>query len=140
MDDDDWLQAYFDAARNRDADRMLDFMAEDASYEDVATGIVNRGREAIAAFLRQSLDIAADLELDYVDGCVCRDRYTFEWVMAGTHTGPGASGLAPTNRRFSVRGISTGRRSPDGHISEHRDYWNLADYLRQLGLFPSPEP
>jgi steroid delta-isomerase-like uncharacterized protein len=135
---DDWLRAYFEAASARDTRRVTAFFAEDATYEDVAIGAINRGREAIGAFIRQSVDIAADLELQYVDGYESGDRYTFEWVMTGTHTG-GVSVPGATNRPFRVRGISTGRRSPEGFIVQHRDYWNTADYLKQLGLLPSPE-
>ena len=51
-----------------------------------------------------------------------------------------ASGPATTNRLFRVRGISMGRRSPDGHIPWHRDPWNMADDVRQLSLLPAPGP
>jgi len=27
----------------------------------------------------------------------------------------------------------------DGRIHHHRDYWNLAAYLQQVGLMPIPE-
>jgi limonene-1,2-epoxide hydrolase len=37
-----------------------------------------------------------------------------------------------------VPGVSVGRVR-DGRIVENRDYWNLADYLQQVGLMPSPE-
>ena len=47
-------------------------------------------------------------------------------------------GLPATGRSYRVPGVSVGRVR-DGRIVENRDYWNLADYLQQVGLMPSPD-
>jgi len=57
--------------------------------------------------------------------------------MSGTNTGEGG-GLPATNKAFRIRGGSIGRRGPEGEIIHNRDYWNMADYLTQVGIFPAP--
>jgi len=136
--DDEWLQRYFDASVSRDGARVAAFMAADATYEDVAAGVVYEGPEAIVAFMAQAFEVSADLQLTFMNGHSSGDRYTFEWEMVGTHTGEGASGLPATNKPFRIRGISTGRRDREGNIKEQRDYWDMAAYLSQLGLLPPP--
>ena len=56
----------------------------------------------------------------------------------GTHSGPiEPPGIPPTNRAFVIDGVDhwTFR---DGLVSRCRTYWDLNDFLRQLGLAPSP--
>jgi steroid delta-isomerase-like uncharacterized protein len=66
------------------------------------------------------------------------DRYALEWEMVGTNTGE-AGGLPATNKAFRIRGVSVGIVDADGKIKRNRDYWNMADYLMQVGLMPAPE-
>ncbi len=64
-------------------------------------------------------------------------RYALEWEMVGTNTGE-AGGLPATNKPFRIRGVSIGHLASDGTIQENRDYWNMTDYLMQVGLMPTP--
>jgi hypothetical protein len=34
--------------------------------------------------------------------------------------------------------VSVGRLNSDGKIVTNRDYWNMADYLMQVGILPTP--
>jgi len=38
---DDWFHQYFDATNGHDGARVVAFMAENATYEDVALGVVH---------------------------------------------------------------------------------------------------
>ena len=62
-------------------------------------------------------------------------QYAAEWEMAGTNTGA-AAGLPATNKPYRIRGVSVGRLDGDGKIVQNRDYWNMADYLTQVGILP----
>ena len=55
--------------------------------------------------------------------------------MIGTNTG-GAAGLPATNKPFRIRGVSVGALDSNGKIKHNRDYWNMADYLMQVGVLP----
>ncbi|MFB6132811.1 MAG: ester cyclase [Halanaeroarchaeum sp.] len=62
--------------------------------------------------------------------------FGIEWTMNGTHKGS-FEGIPPTGNRFEVSGASIGTVSVDG-ITFWRDYWNVRDFLDQLGLtFPA---
>ena len=64
-------------------------------------------------------------------------RYAFESVGTGTNTG--AVGPIPaTGLPFVLRGTSVGSISRDGLVESHRDYWDMAGFLVQLGVLPGP--
>jgi hypothetical protein len=45
--------------------------------------------------------------------------------------------FSATGQSFTIRGISTGSLR-DCLIAHNRDYWNLADVLRQIGVAETP--
>ena len=79
------------------------------------------------------------------DGCdlvvVADDLWSAEWTMSGTNDREDpVRGLPNTGRPFRIQGLSIGR-TRDGKVSEEHLYWNLAEYLQQIGLMPAaPEP
>lgn len=59
------LQQYLDGFNRGDAEMIISLFAEDARIEDpVGGGRVVEGKEAIAAFYRQGVEIVERLELD----------------------------------------------------------------------------
>jgi steroid delta-isomerase-like uncharacterized protein len=133
----DWLQQYLDAWNMHNPAAVAAFMAEDATYEDLALGVKHEGREAIKAFVAEAEQFSSDHKFIAVSEQVSGDRYALEWEMVGTNTGEGG-GLPATNKHFHIRGVSIGRLASDGTIKENRDYWNMVDYLTQVGLMPTP--
>jgi steroid delta-isomerase-like uncharacterized protein len=68
---------------------------------------------------------------------VTGDTYAFEWTMSGTNDRADQQrGLPATGEKYEIPGVSIGRLR-DGKIVENRSYWDLAGYLRQVGLMPS---
>jgi ketosteroid isomerase-like protein len=63
-------------------------------------------------------------------------RFTKEWIMTGVHTGD-MPDLPATGRPFRIVGAGVGRIG-DGRIVELTEYWNLADFLGQVGALPRP--
>jgi hypothetical protein len=47
-------------------------------------------------------------------------------------------GFPATNKSFHFKGASIGRLDDDGKIIENRDYWNMADFMTQVGPPPPP--
>jgi hypothetical protein len=43
-----------------------------------------------------------------------------------------------TNKPYRIHGVSIGRLESEGKIKTNRDYWNMADYLMQVGILPPP--
>jgi len=135
-----WMQRYLDAWNARDVDGILGFMSEDVVLADMPLGDQVHGAAAARAFVARILSAYSsdfqrrlgDLVVD--DGAT----YAFEFTETGTNdlAVPG-SRFPATGRPFELAVVSIGRRR-DGKIVEHKDYWDLTDYLRQVGLMPSP--
>lgn len=132
-----WMQDYLAAWDSHDGGRVVDFMAEDATYEDLALGVVHAGRDAIKAFVEEAEQFSSDFKFKSVSEQQSGDSYAMEWEMFGTNTGE-AGGLPATNKPYRIRGVSIGRLDAAGKIQENRDYWNMADYLVQVGILPPP--
>jgi steroid delta-isomerase-like uncharacterized protein len=132
-----WMETYLDAWNNHDGSTVAAFMAEDATYEDLALGVVHEGREAIKRFVDEAEQFSKDYAFTSVSEQQSGDRYAMEWEMFGTNTGE-AGGLPATNKPYRIRGVSIGRLDPEGKILQNRDYWNMADYLVQVGILPAP--
>ena len=128
---------YLDAWNSHEAERVVEFMAAEAVYEDLALGQVHEGREAIAAFVATSSEFSSDHRFIAVSAQASGDAYAIEWEMVGTNDGP-AGGFPATNKPYRIRGASIGSLDQDGLIVLNRDYWSLADYLGQVGLLPPP--
>ena len=133
-----WMQQYLNAWNSHDGAQVAAFMAADATYEDVALGQTHKGQEEIANFVGETAEFSNDYRFVSVSEQQSSDRYALEWEMSGTHTGP-AGPIPATDKTYRIRGISVGRLDADGKIKENRDYWNMADFLVQIGILPPPE-
>ena len=132
-----WMETYLDAWNNHDGSTVAAFMAEDATYEDLALGVIHEGREAIKSFVDEAEEFSKDYAFTSVSEQQSGDRYAMEWEMYGTNTGE-AGGIPATNKPYRIRGVSIGRLDAQGKIQQNRDYWNMADYLVQVGILPAP--
>ena len=104
-------------------------------YEDVTFGVVNRGRSQLRAFAEPFFsgfpDITFDMQSSFANG----SGGGSEWIMRGTHKGD-LPGMPATGKRMEVRGSSTFEFA-GGRIRRCSDYWDMATFLKQLGLMAS---
>jgi steroid delta-isomerase-like uncharacterized protein len=131
----DWIQAYLDAWNSHDPAKVGAYMTTDATYEDLAIGVVHEGRAAIEAFVTAMHESSKDYRFTVVSQQQSGSQYAAEWEMTGTNTGENA-GVPATNKPYRIRGVSVGRLDGDGKVVQNRDYWNMADYLTQVGILP----
>jgi steroid delta-isomerase-like uncharacterized protein len=132
----DWVKAYVDAWNSHDGDRVVRLMTEDVTFEDVAAGQKHEGREAVKTYVAEVQQWSSDVVMETVRMQQSGERYAFEWELRGTNTGA-AAGLPATNKQFRIRGVSIGEVDADRRIIHNRDYWNMADYLAQVGIMPA---
>jgi steroid delta-isomerase-like uncharacterized protein len=125
-----------------DADGFVALMTEDVVFEHSAAPATMHGRSEVSAFYTNAVWKAfPDLTLELMDGPFFHPhapRISFNWLAAGTHTGPlNPPGLAPTSKRveFDVREIAEIR---DGLVSRIRLVVDMAAVMRQLGMLPAP--
>lgn len=124
------LAGYTQAWTAHDVERIAAYFTEDATYEDVTLGEVHRGRAAIAGFARGTFAALPGFTMTQRSLHQGERWATLEWVMSGTDSA--------TGRRFSVRGVSV-MELEGGRIRRNADYWNMADFLRQVRP-PRPGP
>lgn len=110
----------------------LDAYAESASFyaPDIPDGI--HGRDAYEEYAHEVLPAFPDLQLSVDDVLASDEVVMVEWTWTGTHEGE-FEGIAPTGREVEVRGMST-VMIEDGKIHEERGYYDLQDFLAQLGI------
>ena len=142
----DWLDRYFSAwARHVQAAdaqtgaeemaRLLSFMADDIRYEDVPSGAVFIGHDGVRTMAAAAYEMSADLEIACVSAQMSGDQFAFETEAHGTNTGR-LGAIPATGKRFTVRGVSVGRIGAAGKVISHKDYWDMAGFLAQVGLMP----
>jgi steroid delta-isomerase-like uncharacterized protein len=100
-----------------------------------------RGREAInkdnadlfRAFPDVRFELVSVIEKDERSGAA-------EIRMTGTHTGPLATPdgreVPPTNKRIELKGAAFVKLNEGGEAVEERRYYDVATFMRQLGLMP----
>jgi steroid delta-isomerase-like uncharacterized protein len=127
----DWGQFW----SSHDMDRLLALFTADVVYEDVTMGAVNHGKAELRAFGEGFFVGFPDVAFEVTSRFAGRTSGALEWVMRGTHRGD-LPGMPATGRQVDVRGASIIEFAGD-KIRRCSDYWDMATFLKQLGLMPS---
>jgi steroid delta-isomerase-like uncharacterized protein len=125
---------HWEAWSAHDLDRLLALFAEDLVYEDVTMGVVNRSAADLRAFGEGFFAAFPDVTFEPSSVFAAGAAGGCEWVMRGTHQGD-MPGMPRTGRSIEVRGASV-FEFDGGRIRRCSDYWDMATFLRQLGLMP----
>jgi steroid delta-isomerase-like uncharacterized protein len=138
-----WLTAYLEAWNSHDPDRLAGCVTDDVVFDDKVLGERVEGKDGIRAMLAEMLEsFSSDFRMQQGDLVVAtEDTWAAEWILSGTNDREDKPhGLPNTGRAYTIRGLSIGRVR-DGKIAEEHLYWNMAEYLQQVGLMPTaPEP
>ncbi len=128
------LDQYGVAWSSSDADNLLVLFTDDVFYEDVTFGAVNQGKDALRNFATGVFEAFPGISFEVKSRSVASDGKwgALEWVMRGKQT-KDLPGLPATNMPFEVRGASI-VEFRDAKISRCSDYWDLATYMKQVGL------
>ncbi len=130
---DDWAAGW----SSQDVDKVVALFTDDGVYEDVQLGVVNHGKAEIKAFLNAMFNAFPDSKLELHRRFSYGTPASAEWTWSGTQTGD-LSGIPATNKSASVRGTSVFELQGD-KIRRCSDYWDMATFLRQIGLMPSEQ-
>jgi steroid delta-isomerase-like uncharacterized protein len=123
---------YLAAWSTQDVERILSFFTDDCIYENLPSGAVYRGKEELKAWVVGTFAAIPDFSIGATSVFAGGKRIGCEWVMTGTHTG-NLPVLPTTGKTFSVRG-ATIAETEKGKIKRNSDYWDMATFLRQLGV------
>ncbi len=129
---DDWLDAW----NSHDGTKLADLLADDGIYEVLATGRVHSPL-TVVQFVEQRDSFSSDFSVQYVSTQRDGNMYSTEWVMTGTKDRT-LLGWPATGTTWTIRGASIGVMEGE-RIKRHREYWDLATVLGQLGLSLPPD-
>jgi steroid delta-isomerase-like uncharacterized protein len=135
-----WLLQYMEAWNSHDPARLRECLTDDAVFNDTAMGERFEGADAIGRMLTEMTEtFSTDFRLEQGElVVVADDLWSAEWTLSGTNDREDpVRGLPNTGRPFRIHGLSIGR-TRDGKISEEHLYWNMAEYLTQVGLMAQP--
>jgi steroid delta-isomerase-like uncharacterized protein len=125
---------YLEAWNSHDWDRISAFVSDDCIYKDMGAGRAFYGIREIKAYFDEIMVWSADVSLESKSFISFGDRIAWEWIMSGTHTGD-IPGMKATGKKYSVPGVSIAELQ-DGKLIWNTDYWNMTDFLQQIGWLP----
>ncbi|WP_304616113.1 ketosteroid isomerase-related protein [Paracoccus sp. (in: a-proteobacteria)] len=132
MDAKSLITAYYDAFNAGQTDRMLDMLHDEVEHH-VNEGQIRKGRDLFAAFNAHMTRCYRETLTDIVVFAnEAGDRAAAEFVVNGTYLETD-EGLPPANGqtyRLPAGAFFTIR---DGRIARVTTYYNLADWVRQVG-------
>ncbi len=136
-----WLDEYIDAwvlhpfAGGPDGAEalaaLLRCMSADVRYEDVPSGRSWDGHDGVAEMCKGAYRLSTDLRFTITTRQMDGRSFAVESLATGTHTGA-LGRIAATGRPITFRTVSVGEITHDRLVTGHRDYWDMADLLRQL--------
>jgi len=137
------MRIYVEAWNSHDPAKVLACMTEDVRRDDKGLSERLEGADAVRQSIADAAEkFSSDYRIDLGELILATDEmYAAEWTMSGTNDREDkARGLPNTGRQFRIEGLSIGRLR-DGKVAEERLYYNMADYLTQIGLMPqAPAP
>src|ERR1700751_3321439 len=127
---DQWSVAW----SSSDVEKLLPLFTDNVDYEDVTLGAVNHGSNELRDFATGTFGGFADMKFELKSRLVAADGKSgaMEWVWRGRQT-KDFPRLPATNKPVEIRG-ATIVQFDDGKISRDSDYWDMATYLKQVGL------
>jgi steroid delta-isomerase-like uncharacterized protein len=125
------VREYVAAWNSHDVDRLICLFVEDGSYGEFGLGRVMLGQEEIRRHLIATFAALPDLIVAATGEPLSRgERVYWKWLLMGTHRGEFA-GVAPTGKRFELRGFSALLTSGD-RIVRASDCFDVASIVRQV--------
>lgn len=131
------LQEFIAAQEARDLDRLLALHAEDAVVEEVPTGIVYEGRDAIRGYFETFYAAFPDATMRYANVFASDAWAGAEWTFSGTYTGQLPDLPPGEGQPLTVRGVDIIELAGD-QVRGGRVYYDLYGFLVQLGVLPPP--
>ena len=118
-------------------EQLAALFTDDGVYEDLAFEFVLQGKQGVATWVTITLAGAPDARVELVYAFRDGDRAAAHWIFSGTHTAAWGPALPPTGRPFSLPVASLFELEGE-LIRRVGDYYNLATWLRQVGLPAGP--
>lgn len=123
-----------DAWNSQDNSRILSFYADNYVGEESSDPLPQYGKRGLSGMLQKFFNAFPDLSLAIGDFLIEESRVVIYWTAKGTHDGT-IMNIPPTGKPVSIKGVSM-LVFQDDQITEGKHFWDLAGFLRDLGLLP----
>jgi steroid delta-isomerase-like uncharacterized protein len=126
--------AFLETLSSGDLEQFISLFAENASYEEVATGRIYFGRQAIYEYIDATLQGIPDSKFGLTGMVADEKTVSIEWIWKGTNSvGWPNMGIQPTNKYFELKGVSV-LNIENGLISNNRDYWDWNSLISKISI------
>ena len=133
---DRWQQAW----NSHRAEEVTALCTEDVLWEDPVTERPERGRAAVAEYLRSVWRAFPDLEFTWPEGPYASfdaAKLALHWRVTGTMLGSmEPPGFAPTGRRIEHDGVDL-LELRDGLVCAYEGFFDVQSVARQIGAAPA---
>ncbi len=119
-----------------DTAKAASYYTDDAISTDYAFPKPDTGKAAIQQRIQQFITAFPEGKLEFEGEVAHGDMVTLRWRGTGTNTGPFMGG-PPTNKAVEVHGATVSQIA-NGKITREWIYWDMGNFMRQLGMMPQP--
>jgi len=126
---------YFSVLNAHDFEKMVSFYNEDAVDECLGSGTIMQGKNEIKSYFKEMANSFPDFKFEIKNYFESGNWSAVEWILSGTHSGSPITGIPPSGKHFSFRGVDIVEKR-NGKISHTVAYWNMMDFLKQVGMAP----
>jgi steroid delta-isomerase-like uncharacterized protein len=128
------LAELLEAWNTHNAERVASFYSSDYVGTDMSEHSQQRGPQGVRHTVQRYMQAFPDLELMVEDTLVQENRAAIKVTVRGTHRG-GIMNIPATGRPTEVRGVAF-LTFEDGKIAQASYLWDVAGFLRSIGLLP----
>lgn len=133
-------EAMFRAWNDHDIEAILAHLADDVVWSEPSLDEPARGKPAVAADLKDTFTTFPDLQLPeegyQIFPSADLEASVATWTLTATMTGfSKAAGVPATGNSVRISGTVL-TRFREGLISEYTTYYDMLDFMQQLGLLP----
>lgn len=129
------LDDMYSAWRAHDPEKVASYYTDDCVYEDMAMGVVNRGKDQVLDFAREVYATMPDFRVVYETRFATETHGCGQWVITATWNGP-FEGMDRTGWKVEFTGLSL-YEFRDGKIALAKDCWDFTVMQKQLEVLRS---
>ena len=129
------LDGYMNAWAEHNITKIDSYYSTDVIWYDLPSDTTTKGKKEVTKAITDAF-MAYVPDMYWVksgDVFVSRNTITYEWTYGGTFNGMWDDKKI-TNKKFSIKGISTTTIDKQGKIIAQKDYYDLFGFMKQLGL------
>jgi hypothetical protein len=116
-----WSTTWERAWPVKDIEAITALYADQATYRAVAFREPDLGLSGVRGYLTRNFAAENDIACRFGEPVAAGDRAAIEWWASWVEDG----------QPVTLAGVTVLRFDPDGHVVDHRDYWNQSDTHRR---------